>query len=176
MINARKREAALEGLREYLDQVGVAKRKLERYVQALKRSIQLLEGQDPLAAARESMTDAYRGLGATKAVIRLLRDYPKRRFRASEVKNALLLRGFQTKSKYPDSLISSTLDRLARKNCISRGERNGTKVYWAAEFAEKETEEEAVVRIAEQGREYLGETKEQLLSLVESGGEDVLSE
>ncbi len=129
-INSDGREAALKGLRQYLAQLQTARRELDRNMEAVKLSIDLLGREEPILATSEERECPYQRLGATPATLRFLSDHAGKRFKASEVLCGVQEGGFETESQNPDSLISSTLDRLADNGRISRDKTNRPKTYW----------------------------------------------
>jgi len=135
-MNENGRDAAVRGLREYRENLLAEIQSLKHDLNAVDRSIELLNRQKERAALSEAVTNEYEGLGATKAVIRLLSENPGKRFTAGQARTEVERRGFSTKSENIYNLISTTLNRLANEKRIRRDRETEPMVFWTEKEAD----------------------------------------
>jgi len=126
------REMAIDALQASLDKLIAQQDQVNRDVNAVTRAMEVLKQEEKSGVLTKKAAREYAGLGAGNAVTKFLQEHAGRRYRASEVKNQLDKRGFQTTAKAVGSLIHATLGRLAKsdKNPIQETKRNNVKVYW----------------------------------------------
>ncbi len=128
-MERRSTEAALSGLREYTDWLEAEIERLRADLVAVERTIQLLGDQQSGQPVSGVVDATYSSLRPQEATELLLRGNPGRRFRASDAVRELKRRGLRTKSKALASLITSALNRLAKKGVAEKLKVGGVNMY-----------------------------------------------
>ena len=84
-----------------------------------------------MAAALDAETRGeWAHLGPTDAVLKLLREQPGKRLRASEIANKLKARNIRTQARHLSSVAATVLRRLAKEGEITQSENDqGTAVF-----------------------------------------------
>ena len=125
-------ETAIRALQTSLDKLMAERSRLDQKVSAIRQAIDVLEQQESEGPLDGQVAGTYAGLGAAGAVTQFLVENLGKKYKASEVRKQIKRRGYHTKAKAEGSLVSATLNRLAKseKSPVQVGERANVKVYW----------------------------------------------
>ncbi len=135
-----KREDAIKELHTKMTELQQRRNELKQDIQAIERSIALLShghGMATIAAlvAANPNILTYSQLKPQRAVERLLRENPRRKFRPSQFKKELLRRGYEYSGKSPlVTIVTSALNRAAKKGIAIKEQLND---HWVYSFKEE---------------------------------------